>query len=124
MAVGQPGEPPQAHAVGQIEPFDMAGAYPILFRFAEDRQFFNVGYRCRAVPRDLLVAAVVLYQLGKIHLRLKSKRHVAGIGPQTVRGQLEPTATDGLFQLQQKRPARIAVALANGIFGLALTTVT
>jgi hypothetical protein len=35
MAIGQAREPTQAHAVGETETLDMAGAYPILFRRRE-----------------------------------------------------------------------------------------
>jgi hypothetical protein len=86
----------------------MARAYPVFLWLAEDRQLFNVGYRGRLIARDLLGARIVLYQLGKIHLRLESKGHVAGIGPQTIGGQLEPATADGPFQLEQECPAGVA----------------
>ncbi len=49
MGIGESRKPAKRHANGQIEPLDMASAYPVLFRLAEDRQLFDVDYRGRAV---------------------------------------------------------------------------
>ena len=44
MAVGQTGESPHAHTVGEIEPLDMGGAYPVFIAITEDRQFLSAYY--------------------------------------------------------------------------------
>ena len=107
MAVGQTGEAPQAHAQAEIEPLDMACAYPVVIGTAEHWYLFAVYYSGRAVAGRLLGATVVLYQHGEVDLHSKGKGDIVAVVAEAVRGQLEFATADGAFQLEQECPARI-----------------
>jgi hypothetical protein len=79
VAIGQPGEAPQAHAERKVEPLDMAGAYLVLIRVAEHGQLFRVYYRGRAVAGFRLGAGVVFYELGEVHLHTEGERDIRAI---------------------------------------------
>jgi hypothetical protein len=81
VAVGQAGEPPQAHAHGQVEPLDMAGAYIVFLGRTEDRQLLSAYYPSGAVAGGFLSRALNLYQLGKINLHPERKRNVLSVRP-------------------------------------------
>ena len=105
VAIGQTSEAPQTHADGQIEPLNVARAYPVFIAVAEHRQLFYVAYRGRRVAGGFLGAGVVLYQDGEVDLRLKRKRDIHPVGREAVGRQLKAAFADCALHLHQERPA-------------------
>ena len=112
VAIGQASEPAQAHANGQIEPLDMAGAYPV---FVAHRR--SAAFQCLlswpASSAWFLGCWRSSLSVGRSQLAFRRQTARCSIGPQAIGRQLETAIADGVLQLQQERPARIAVALAD-----------
>src|SRR4051794_11430601 len=94
VPVGQSSESPHAHTVGEIEPLDMAGAYPIFVAIPEHWQLFDIGYLGRRIACGFLRRLVIFYQDGEVHLRLESKGYVHPVGCEAIGGQLEAASAN------------------------------
>ena len=109
VGIGQPREPAQLFIrTREVEPLDMRRAYPVIRRGSPNR---SAAFQCclswPASSASSLGCCVGLYQLREVNLHSERERNVHRVGCRPSVVSWKRPLPIALFQLQQKRPARI-----------------